>query len=182
MKTRSLLTGFIGGVVGAVLLALLAWLGVIYTGAYNVAATDPHADVVRWSLDTSMHRSVARRAGGADLPDSVTEELVAEGAEHYAESCVYCHGAPGVEPAGWSRGLRPEPPHLVEAAEAWSLDEIHWIVTNGIKMTGMPAFGPHHDPAELVALAGFVKALPGLAAEDYRVMTGASEASRSPSK
>lgn len=163
------------GIVGTILVAIAVWLTVVYTGAYNVAASDQHADAIRWTLDTTMHRSVASRAGGIELPESPSRELIAEGAGHYAESCVYCHGAPGQDPTEWSRGMRPEPPHLVKAAAEWRPEEIHWIVSNGIKMTGMPAFGGHHSPEEIVALTAFVSALPGLSADDYTTLTGSAQ-------
>jgi mono/diheme cytochrome c family protein len=166
--------GIAVGIVGTTLVAIIVWVTVVYTGAYNVAASDQHADVARWTLDTTMHRSVARRAGRVELPEDPSEALLAEGAGHYAESCAYCHGTPGQEPSEWSRGMRPQPPHLVEAAKEWSADEIHWIVTNGIKMTGMPAFGPHHTPEEILALTAFVSALPGLSADDYANLAGST--------
>ena len=102
-----------------------------------------------------------------ELPESFSEELIAEGAGYYSESCVYCHGAPGQEPTEWSRGMRPEPPHLVEAATEWTTEEIYWIAENGIKMTGMPAFGSYHGPEEIAAIAAFVSQLPGLSPEGY---------------
>ena len=160
------------GIVGTILVAIAVWLTVVYTGAYNVAASDQHADAVRWTLDTTMPRSVASRAGGIELPEDPS--LVAEGAGHYAQSCAYCHGAPGQDAAEWSRGMRPEPPHLMEAATEWTPEEIHWIVANGIKMTGMPAFGEHHSSAEILALTAFVSALPGLSAEEYARLTGSA--------
>lgn len=167
-------TGIALGVVGTLLTCIAIWLILTYTGAYNVAASAQHADVVRWTLDTTMHRSVANRAGGAAIPEEVSETVLAEGAEHYAASCAHCHGAPGAEPAHWSRGMRPTPPHLVEAASEWTLEEIHWIITHGIKMTGMPAFGEHHPPEEIGAIAAFVNALPGLAADDYARLSGSA--------
>ncbi|MCV0396415.1 MAG: cytochrome c [Rhizobiaceae bacterium] len=175
MRKHPLATGIIGGIVGTLLVAVAVWLTIVYTGAYNVAASDQHADAVRWTLDTAMHRSVARQAGAIEMPDEPSEELIAAGARHYAESCVHCHGAPGAEPAQWSRGMRPEPPRLTEAATEWTPEEIHWIVSNGIKMTGMPAFGPHHSPQEVAALTAFVGALPGLTGEDYAALTGSGE-------
>jgi len=170
--TKKFGAGLALGIVGTILVAIAVWLTVTYTGAYNIAASDQHADVVRWTLDTTMHRSVANRAGGVDLPESFSEEVIAAGAEHYAASCAHCHGTPGGEAAEWSRGMRPEPPHLTEAATEWTPEEIHWIVTNGIKMSGMPAFGPHHAPEEIVALTAFVTALPGLSTDDYAALTG----------
>ena len=171
MKKHPLGLGFLVGIIAAVLVAIAAWLTIVYTGAYNVAASDPHADAVRWTFDTTMRRSVAGRAGGAELPEEFSQDLIARGAEHYAKSCAHCHGTPGGEPAEWSRGMRPEPPHLTEAATKWSAQEIHWIVSNGIKMTGMPAFGEHHSPEETVAITAFVTQLPGLSADDYRTLT-----------
>lgn len=168
----SITKGLILGVVATLLVGIAIWLAVVYTGMYDVGAADAHADAVRWTLDTAMHRSVASRADEVDLPAEFTEAQVAEGARHYAHSCVQCHGAPGRDPEPWSRGMRPEPPHLVEEASEWSPEEIHWIVDNGIKMTGMPSFRSDHGPEELVAITAFVTRLPGLAADEYDAMTG----------
>ena len=170
--TKHFAAGIALGVVGTIVVAIVIWLGVVYTGTYNVAASDPHADVVRWTFDTTMQRSVATRAGGVDHPANPSDEIVAKGAGHYAENCVHCHGAPGQDPEHWSQGMRPEPPHLAEAATEWTPEEIHWIVANGIKMTGMPAMGGHHSSEDIVALTAFVEALPGLSAEDYQALTG----------
>lgn len=173
---ENLIKGAILGVVATLIIAVAAWLTVVYTGTYNVAATDRHADAVRWTLNTTMHRSVARRADEVAMPDSFAPEMVKEGAGRYAESCAHCHGAPGQDPAGWSRGMRPEPPRLVEAAAEWSPEEIRWIVENGIKMSGMPAFGPHHGSDEIAAIAAFVSQLPGLSPDDYAALTAETDA------
>ena len=168
--------GVVGGIVGILLLGIVVWLAIAYTGAYNVAASDQHFDVVRWTFNTTLRRSVANRAGGAEIPEDPPESLIAEGAGHYAESCAYCHGGPGQEPTRWSRGMRPEPPHLAEAASEWPDQEIFWIVSNGFKMTGMPAFG-EHSPEEITAITAFVSNLPGLSADDYRNMTATAQGS-----
>ncbi len=63
--------------------------------------------------------------------------------------------------------MRPVPPALAHAAKRWSGAEIHWLVTNGAKMTGMPAFGPTHDEQTIWNISAFVKALPGMTAEEY---------------
>lgn len=159
------------GIVGTVLMAIAVWLTVAYTGTYNVAASDPHADAVRWTLATTMRQSVMRRSGEVQLPEEFSDDLVAQGAGHYSESCAYCHGAPGQDPTGWSRGMRPEPPHLMHAAEEWRPQDIYWIIQNGIKMSGMPAFGGHHEPSEIAALTAFVNRLPGMTADDYHALT-----------
>lgn len=169
---RQFSSGLAAGLALAVLLTLAAALIVVYSGAYDVAASKPHSDVVRWSLDTTMRRSVQSRADTLDLQIPEEGGRLTAAARHYAESCAQCHGAPGVEPAAWSRGMRPEPPHLVEAAREWSAAEVAWIVTHGIRMSGMPAFGEHHSGDEIAAIAGFVVSLPGLSPDQYAAMHG----------
>jgi mono/diheme cytochrome c family protein len=68
------------------------------------------------------------------------------------------------------RGLRPQPPPLADVVPEWSTAELFWIAKHGIRMTGMPAWGPTHGDDELWAMVAFVKTLPTMSAEDYRRM------------
>ncbi len=151
------------------LLAILAAiaLAVVYTGAYNVAATEEHMSVTRWAFDTTMHQSIKHRAEDVKSSEGVTPVLLAKGASAYKSMCQHCHAGPGVEREKWADGMRPRPPHLVEAAAEWTPGEVIWIVKHGIKMSGMPAFGSTHDEAEIRAIAAFVKELPAMTPERY---------------
>lgn len=171
-KRYGLGAGIVAGITAMVLAAIAVWLIVVYTGAYNVAATDAHADPVRWTLDTTMRRSVSSRAEALDLPEAFTPELIAAGGPRYASMCAHCHAGPGIERAGWASGMRPIPPHLTEAAAHWEPEEVFWIVQNGIKMSGMPAFGPDHGDDAVLEIAAFVKRLPGMTPEEYQELTG----------
>lgn len=175
MGKRQLAIGIGLGVVATLLLGLVVWLTVVYSGAYNVAATDQHADIVRWTFDTTMQRSVRGRADNIQAPDSVPAALVKSGAEAYATTCAHCHGGPGVEREGWAANMRPEPPELRHAAPHWKPREVFWIVKHGIKMSGMPAFGPEHDDDALWGIAAFVTQLPGMTPEEYKRATGGAE-------
>lgn len=159
------------GMVATLLAALAVWLLTVYTGAYNVAATDPHADVVRWTFDTTMPRSVADRAADLTPPENIRKQSLREGAKIYAVTCAHCHGAPGTEHERWARNMRPQPPELVNTAAHWETREVFWIVKNGIKMSGMPAYAPEHDDQTIWAIATFVKSLPGMTPEDYEAAT-----------
>ncbi|WP_202913494.1 c-type cytochrome [Acuticoccus sediminis] len=160
------MSGIIGGV-GLVAIVAVTGFVIVYTGAYNVAASDEHADFIRWAFSTTMHSSVERRADGIAAPESFSDDMIAAGASRYKAMCAHCHAGPGVERADWAEGMRPQPPHLIEAAAEWEAREIYWIVANGIKMSGMPAFAASHDPEELWSLVAFVDRLPGMTAEDY---------------
>ena len=122
---------------------VVAVLGAVvftYSGAYNVAALTPSGGIVDWWVGTIMDHSVQAHARGISVPDLDSLALIAIGFDHYREMCVPCHGSPagGISEAGM--GLNPKAPELSEAARDWTPAELYWIVKNGVKMTGMPAF------------------------------------------
>jgi mono/diheme cytochrome c family protein len=100
--------------------------------------------------------------------------MLAEGAGDYRAMCQHCHGGPGVERERWADGMRPRPPHLVEAAAEWQRNEVFWLLKHGVKMSGMPAFGPTHDDPALWAIASFVKQLPAMTPQRYSELAGES--------
>lgn len=157
------------------MLGAAAFLIVIYSGVYNVAATVPHYGATEWVLSTTLDHSVRHHAAGIEVSKTFTSPDLAEGYEHFNIMCVTCHGAPGVARDEIGQGLNPSGPDLSEAAGDWTPSEIYWIVKNGIKMSGMPAFGPTHDEEKLWNITAFVKRLPGMSAEQYRQMGKASE-------
>lgn len=155
------------GVIGTVVIVALVVIAVVYTGSYNVAATEEHLSLTRWVLNTTQHTSVDRRADDVAVPEQFTAEMIASGASMYKGTCQHCHSGPGVERASWASGMRPRPPHLAEAAAEWTLQEVFWLAKHGIKMSGMPAFGPTHEDRTLWNVAAFVKQLPAMTPEEY---------------
>lgn len=152
-----------------VFLALVAGVvGFAYSGIADVAATSPHSTVVEWFLAQTRERAIERRVADVEVPDLSSEALFETGLAHYHEMCVTCHGAPGVERSEIGRGLNPPPPDLAtatltdeEAAESF------WIIRHGLRMTGMPAFGPTHSDEEIWGLVAVQKRLADLTPEQY---------------
>lgn len=171
-RSKRSILGFVGGVVAVLGVFGLLGLFVVYSGSYNVAATEEHVSFVRWAFDTTMQNSVEQRAAEIVPPDGITPEMITAGAAEYKSMCQHCHAGPGVERAEWAKGMRPQPPHLTEAASHWKMEEVFWIARHGVKMTGMPAFGPTHDDETLWNIAAFVKDLPGMTPEDYAATGG----------
>ncbi|MBJ6125468.1 c-type cytochrome [Microvirga splendida] len=168
----------LGVAVGALGLAALlgiAGLIAVYTGAYNVAATEEHASFTRWAFDTTFHNSVESRADDVAAPAAFTPAMIAAGAGPYKTMCQHCHAGPGVERAEWAGGMRPRPPHLTEAAAEWEPQEVFWLVKHGVKMSGMPAFGPTHGDQAIWNIAAFVKQLPAMTSEEYARLGGGQQ-------
>lgn len=152
-------------------LAIAGALTVMLLGLPDVAATTPHHPVVRWALDETMEASVRRRALDVAVPDDLDDPArIRAGARGYDAMCATCHAAPGVDADALAKGLLPDPPELAREAEAWSAAELFWITKHGVRMTGMPAFGPTHDDDALWDVVAFLRELPDLTEARYRAL------------
>src|SRR3954453_15904143 len=141
------------------LVALISSAGLVYFGSYNVAANDPHWGLTQQILDTVKTRSIKAHASGITVPaDLDNPDRLVIGVERFAAHCAVCHGGPGVLKGDIGKGLYPTPPDLAVAARRYTAPELFWIIKNGIKMTGMPAWADHSDD-EIWATVGFLKKL-----------------------
>ena len=172
MKARTVVAITVGA---AAVLATAASLIVIETGAFNVAATSPHSKPVEWVLSETMDRSVAVRSAGLKPSQAALNAKGAAGFKEFANRCVLCRGGPGVEASEIGKGLYPPAPELSKATGDLSMAEVYWIISNGIKDTGMPAFKTGHQDEQLWLIASFVKRLEGMSAEDYRKLSQAGD-------
>lgn len=164
------------GVIGLVVAAMLVVTIYIYSGAYNIAADEPHARITENLLATLRQRSVAVRADDIPVPDLNKASLIESGAEHYAAMCTGCHLAPGMTNTELRQGLYPAPPDFSEQGRTESFDPARafWVIKHGIKLTGMPAWGTTHDDKSIWGLVAFVQKLPELSPEEYESMTAGS--------
>jgi len=157
-----------------VLTLLVIFLLFIYSGWYNVSANEQENGIMKWVLNTTKDRSIEFRSKDITVPDLNDSSMLKEGFEHYNEMCVSCHGAPGLEETEVSVGLNPTAPFLVKVSKEIDPKELFWITKNGIKMTGMPAWGKTHSDEKIWAIVAFVKKLPNMTAEEYQKMKSPS--------
>jgi mono/diheme cytochrome c family protein len=153
--------------------ALAAGAVGVYAGLYNVAADEPHWGITERIMSATRDRSVAARARGVGAPPALDDpELLAMGAEHYAEMCTGCHLAPGLQDSEMSAGLYPRPPKLAEHTSRRSSEETFWIIKHGVKMSGMPAWGVTHDDQSIWGMVALVRKLPELSVAEYEALVG----------
>ena len=167
---------FLSGVIFAVALALVVGILVMVSGLYDVAASKPPGGLEKAVARLTLNRSVARRAGKTANPLS-GPDVIRAGLAHYREMCVFCHGAPGVDASEAGEGLNPAAPDLtIESVQRRPDGELFWIVQNGIRMTGMPAFGGTHKDAEIWKIVAFLRHLPQITKEEQAALkTGTAE-------
>jgi mono/diheme cytochrome c family protein len=148
----------------------------IYSGVYNIGATSPHFGITVKVLRTAVEQSVKRQARNVKVPELDDPEKVHNGFKNFGEMCAICHGAPG-KPASSdiSKGLYPAAPDLTEAVKGWTPAELYVITKNGIRMSGMPAWGLTHSEEQLWEIVAFLKLLPTMPTEEYQAALKYSE-------
>jgi len=132
------------------LLGLAVILGVVIAGATfaYVRTTGLRALPEPGPLETR----VARAIRGFAVPDDAkvrtnplagSTEAMQEGLQHFAKYCAMCHGNNGSnEKTPIGHGLFPKPPDMRDPATQQLTDgELFYIIENGVRFTGMPAFG-----------------------------------------
>ncbi|HEY1213604.1 MAG TPA: cytochrome c, partial [Bryobacteraceae bacterium] len=75
-------------------------------------------------------------------PIPASEENYAAGAHVYRTHCAVCHGLPGQPKTAVAKGMFPQVPQLFEGHGVTDdpAGETYWKVSNGIRLTGMPAY------------------------------------------
>jgi mono/diheme cytochrome c family protein len=182
---RRLVTVALSLAAAAVVAATVAAL-FVRRGVYDVGAMTQHTQPVYSVLETAMAYSVKERAAGVQAPPLDDPALRDRGAACYRAHCVQCHAAPGVPPGPVGMSMQPLPGPLQDAALRWQPREIYWITRNGVRMSGMPAWGTRLAERDLWALVAFIGTLPAhtpasytatqqrLHGEDCRLPTGSA--------
>ena len=162
-RIRTALLTLMALAAGALALAAV----VLYAGFYNVAATHQHFRPTFWLLKIGLRESVQRHARGITPPPLGDPELAQRGLVLFHEQCVQCHGGPGVAPEAFALGMTPVPTSLAHNAREYTSAELYWVVKNGIKMTGMPAWEFRLADADLWALVAFMREMPQVSPMEY---------------
>jgi mono/diheme cytochrome c family protein len=158
------------------LIVLAAVLGAA-TVAY-VWTTGLSARVQPGSVETSVARGVRTLAvsrSARDLVNPVTRspEAIADGLAHFADHCASCHANDGSGNTDMGRNMYPRVPDMrLATTQNLSDGELFWIIENGIRFTGMPAWGTGDRAGEEASwrLVHFIRYLPNLTTEDLKQM------------
>lgn len=92
----------------------------------------------------------------------------------YQKNCQPCHGAPGVAEEQIGRGINPKPPPLPLAVDDWTNSQLFWIVSHGLKMSGMPGFDAELSEADRWAIVALLRRLPFLSPDEYKQLAAAA--------
>jgi mono/diheme cytochrome c family protein len=159
---------------GSVLLLIfVVAVGLLVAAAVSILHDGLSARAKPTALETAIARTARKMAApsGAHntknpVPDSA--EVQREARLHFADHCAICHGNDGSGDTMIGKGLYPKPPDLrADQTQELSDGDIFWIIENGVRLTGMPAFGGagsdhDHDIEDTWKLVRFIRYLPAL--------------------
>ena len=138
------------------------------------------------AIEAFLARGLRRLATPSALraapnPVPLTPEALASARAHFADHCASCHGNDGRGQTSIGRNLYPKSPDMtLPATQSLSDGEIFGIIENGIRLTGMPAWGngtPESTKAswELVHL---IRHFPKITPEELAEMAALNPKSR----
>jgi len=159
-----------------IVVCLVIVYGFVQSGIFNVAATVKDGPLITWILQTTMKKSVERRARSIEVPDINNNEMILAGMSDYVGMCAQCHGEPDKPNGILTEGLNPSPPNLEHLTEARTAAEMFWIINNGIRMTGMPAFGKTHQADEIWPVVAFLQSAKAISNTEYNRLKKEAEA------
>ena len=142
-----------GGGVGKVILGfvlgllavVVAGFGYLRFGALPVAVADQAFPLEKQIVSVPLHGRIDREKKQA--PFGTSEDVFEGGAKVYKAQCASCHGVPGKDVA-FAKHMYPSAPQLwkkhlhggVVGVSDDEAGETYWRVSNGIRLTGMPAY------------------------------------------
>ncbi len=158
-----------------VIVVAVALLGL----AAAVAASFLHDGLSARATPSQFETLVARNARHLAIPSNarLTQNPLLASPEdqraarlHFADHCAICHGNNGGGQTMIGDGLYPKPPDLrLPETQNLTDGELFWIIENGVRFTGMPAFsnaGEHGGTEDSWKLVHFIRHLPHLTAAE----------------
>jgi mono/diheme cytochrome c family protein len=162
---------------GLVLLLLVAaslfgWVGYRMFSTGFSAKTEPHPIEI-WLARQVRHLAVPIAQRNSSNPVPSNAEVLQEARAHFADHCAACHANDGSGKTPIGKSVYPQAPDLREpATQQMSDGELFWIIHNGIRFTGMPAWGEGDPEKDMDSwkLVHFIRHLPHLAADELDEM------------
>jgi len=145
---------------------LVVVLGVLVVGGglfaayhFSLSALNEPGRWETYMATEAKHWLVSRSARGPLPPQPPNNALsLATGQMLFGGECASCHGQDGRTPTDIGRWMYPRTLDLSsQEVQQWSEAELFWIIKNGIRLSGMPAFGKVHSDEQIWHLVHFVR-------------------------
>lgn len=104
-------------------------------------------------------------------PFAPSPEVIAEARAHFADHCAICHANNGSGNTEIGQNLYPKAPDMrLPQTQNLTDGELYYTIHNGIRFTGMPAWGTEEKDEDSWKLVLFIRHLPQLTPAEEREM------------
>lgn len=153
----------------------------VFALALALAVSVLHDGLSAKAHPSAVETVLARNARRLAIPASAKKEqnpvldspeVQREARLHFADHCATCHANEGSGDTLYGNGLYPKPPDLrLPQTQSLTDGELFWIIENGVRFTGMPAFSTngshagsanHGSSQDSWKLVHFIRHLPRL--------------------
>ncbi len=151
---------------------VVAIIGGVIAIHHGFSARDNPSGVEKVVARMARSLAVPSRAKKMKNPLPNTPENLHEAMAHWADHCALCHANNGSGDTEIGKNLYPKAPDMrLNDTQKLSDGEIYYTIKNGIRLTGMPAWGePGDADDENWKLAYFVRHLPELKSDEIQDM------------
>src|SRR5580704_12544702 len=151
--------------------AALAIAGAIFAGRRGFSAREKPSSVEAYLATSVRTLAVPSRAKSEKNPFKPSPELLAEARAHFADHYAICHANDGSGHTEIGQNLYPKAPDMrLPQTQRQTDGELYYTIHNGIRLTGMPAWGPEQKDDDSWKLVLFIRHLPELTPREEREM------------
>jgi cytochrome c553 len=151
----------------------LCGAGVFVLGASGFSANATPGAAERWFARRVRSAAVPREARDRANPLTDSPAIQSDARAHWADHCAVCHSNDGSGQAVMgSRTYPPAPDMRLAETQSMTDSELFYVIQNGIRFTGMPAWGggSSHDEQDSWKLVLFIRHLPNLTMAEKKEM------------
>jgi len=158
-------------IVALLIAALVPWIVVASVVRSGLSARVKPSGWEIWTAPRLRSLAMPAEEKMQKNPFSANGSLLKEAREHFADHCASCHANDGSGHTALGQGLSPQAPDMrLPATQTKSDGELYSIIHNGIRFSGMPAWGVEGKDDDSWKLVLFIRHLPQLSEDEIREM------------
>jgi mono/diheme cytochrome c family protein len=147
---------FILGIIVTITVLAIGGLGVALLGLMptraNVAPPKMEGRIAMSALDNSVERHAPR----TNSPVVPTDENLIAGMKIYTMNCALCHGGIDLQPSTLQKSFYPPAPSLIQHPPDDAEWHLFYVIHNGVRYTGMPAWDKTLSDTDIWKLTAFL--------------------------
>jgi mono/diheme cytochrome c family protein len=176
---------FVLGIIFTIVILALGGIGLALLGFLPTRANTTQPRMERHIAMSALDNSVDRHAPRANNPVPPTDENLIAGLKIYTMNCALCHGDIDRKPSSLEHSLYPPPPNLLLDPDNDPEWHIFFVIHNGIRYTGMPAWDKtlsESDIWKVTAFLSHVEKLPPAVQDFVKKATGVAPPAETPAE